>query len=86
MKGILDRFEGELAVILMEEAKEEITVKKKNLPPGSGINTIFTLTKQEGTYQITGIDSEATAQEKEKSASLTEKLRAKSKGSKFKRR
>lgn len=84
-KGILDRFEGEQAVILIEEDKEEIIVQKSELPPNSKKNTIFKLKKQNGEYRITGIDDTATNQASAKSASLMDQLRAKSKGSKFKR-
>ncbi len=85
MKGILDRFEGEWAVILIEEKNEELLVKKSVLPAGSEKNTIFNLVEKNGTYEIAGIDVLATKQAKEKSASLMDRLRAKGKGSKFKR-
>lgn len=85
-KGILDRYEGELAVILIEEENEELIVKKTELPPGSKENTIFNLSKQNGDYVIEGINMEATKKAQQKSTSLMQQLRAKSKGSKFKRR
>lgn len=85
MKGILDRFEGEQAVILIEEANDEWIVDKNDLPAGSEKHTIFKLSKENGAYTILDIDVQATEQAREKSSSLMEQLRAKSRGSKFKR-
>lgn len=85
MKGILDRFEGEQAVILVEGDKQEFTVNKTHLPLGSKPNTIFNIKKENDTYQITEINKEATTKTKQKSSSLMNQLRAKSKGSKFKK-
>jgi Ser/Thr protein kinase RdoA (MazF antagonist) len=85
MIGVLDRFEGELAVILVEEEKEEFTVDKKELPSGSEVNTLFNVTKENGNYRILEINKEATSKAQKKSANLMDQLRARSKGSKFKR-
>lgn len=86
MRGILDRFEGEQAVILIEERKAEIIIKKDELPLGSDVNTVFRIKEENGSYQITGIDRSATKKRSEQSSALMNKLRAKSKGSKFKRK
>ncbi|RLL46931.1 DUF3006 domain-containing protein [Oceanobacillus piezotolerans] len=85
MKGILDRFEGNLAIILIEETKEEIQIKKENLPEGSDVHSYFQLTKEEGTYSIVRLDKDQTEKEQQKSADLMTKLRAKSSGSKWKK-
>ena len=85
MRGILDRFEGEQAVILIEEVKQEIIVSKNNLPANSEVNTVFKLTEENGNYSIAGIDIAATKQASQESSALMDKLRKKSSGSKFKR-
>lgn len=85
MKGILDRFEGEKAVILIEEEHEEIIIDKNELPANSKVNTIFKVSKRNGSYQIDSIDTTAEKQASQKSSALMAKLRAKSSGSKFKR-
>ncbi|WP_047984253.1 DUF3006 domain-containing protein [Ornithinibacillus californiensis] len=85
MKGVLDRFEGNQAVILIEEDKAELVVAKEELPEGSDINTVFKMEKQDGSYKIVEIDHEAEKEAKETTADLLAKLRAKSNGSKFKK-
>lgn len=85
MKGILDRFEGEQAVILIDEEQTEVIVNANELPSGSKRNTMFKMEKVNGAYKIVGIDVQATKQAETKSSSLMDQLRAKSKGSKFKR-
>lgn len=85
MRGILDRFEGEQAVILIEEDQAELIIKKEELPVNSKVNTIFKISKKETDYHIEGIDIAATKQASQKSSALMDKLRSKSSGSKFKR-
>lgn len=85
MKGILDRFEGNLAVILVETEKEEFTVPKKNLPPGSQVDTYFELKKDGQSYQIIKIAETKTQKEKLKTSDLMAKLRARKTRSKFER-
>lgn len=86
MKGILDRFEGEKAVILIEEENAEIIINRSDLPVNSTVNTIFTVSKSAAGYQIDSIDLNAIKQASQKSSALMDKLRAKSSGSKFKRK
>ncbi|WP_339227145.1 DUF3006 domain-containing protein [Oceanobacillus sp. FSL K6-2867] len=85
MKGILDRFEGDKAVILIEEMKEEYIVNRSALPKGSKIETVFTVEKNQTTYNIKGIDTSNTEALAQQSSDLMAKLRAKSRGSKFKK-
>lgn len=85
MRGILDRFEKDIAVILIEEKKEEFTVPKSQLPEESKIDTYFFIEKTADGYQITGIDMEKTDQETKKASSLMDQLKAKKKTSKFKK-
>ncbi|HLR81130.1 MAG TPA: DUF3006 domain-containing protein [Bacillota bacterium] len=84
--GILDRFtDREQAVILIEEMNEELIVSKHDLPEGSRVNTYFLLEKSGDTYEMITIDEEKTRQKAQTSADLMKKLRAKSRGSKFKK-
>lgn len=85
MHGFLDRFEGNMAVILVEEVKEEFTVNKEMLPDGSDVNTYFEIEKKDGNYHIVQIDTTKTTQEKQTTSDLMAKLRAKKTGSKFKK-
>ncbi|MFC4023530.1 DUF3006 domain-containing protein [Oceanobacillus longus] len=83
MKGILDRFEGDKAVILIEEQKAEFIVGKSKLPTGSKVNTVFLMEENDGDYKILRINTEETQASAETSSNLMAKLRAKSSGSKF---
>lgn len=86
MKGILDRFEdNNNAIILIEELDEEIIIPVGELPEGSKVNTFFKMEKQCGRLQIVSIDDTTTKHEGQKTSDLMAKLRAKNKGSKFKR-
>ena len=85
MHGFLDRFEGNMAVILVEEVKEEFTVNKEMLPDGSDVNTYFEIEKKDGNYHIVQIDTTKTTKEKQTTSDLMAKLRAKKTGSKFKK-
>jgi Ser/Thr protein kinase RdoA (MazF antagonist) len=85
MKGVLDRFEDNKAVILIENTKEELIMDRSLLPAESSVNTYFTLKKKNEEYIITKIDKEATEQQAQKSSELMKKLRNKSSGSKFKK-
>ncbi|WP_163969738.1 DUF3006 domain-containing protein [Oceanobacillus halotolerans] len=64
-RGVLDRFEGGYAVILVEEFKTEFTVRKEQLPAGSKVNTWFHLTIENGEYKVVSIDDTLTENRKE---------------------
>lgn len=85
MRGILDRFEGDKAVILLQDTKEEYIVNKSELPAGSKINTVFDLEKNRTTYKIKRINISNTEEAAQQSSDLMAKLRAKSRRSKFKK-
>jgi len=85
MTGVLDRFENNKAVILIENTNEELIMDRSLLPAGSSVNTYFTLKKKNKEYIITKIDKEATEKQAQKSSELMKKLRNKSSGSKFKK-
>lgn len=86
MKGVLDRFaDHDLAVILIEDVQKEILVPIQQLPPNSKEGTWFDIKEDNGEYQIVAIDVDMTKKQMEKSLNLLKKLRANSRGSKFKR-
>lgn len=86
MKGVLDRIENQLAVILIEDINKEIIIPMKDLPPNSQEGTWFDLEELEGEIKIISIDHDLTQKEAQKSQDLLNQLRTKSKGSKFKRK
>lgn len=85
MKGVLDRIEDDMAVIIIEEVGREFTLAKEELPSGSKIGTWFAIDFSDDQYTILSIDKEKTEQAYEKSALLMKKLQQKKKRSKFKR-
>ena len=85
MRGILDRFEGDKAVILIEENNAELVIEKNELPSGSNINTVFRMEENNGNYNILSIDTNETKNDAKKSSDLMAKLRSKNSGSKFRK-
>lgn len=87
MKGVIDRFTDEdQAVILIEKLNKELVVSCDELPDGSKESDWLTLKKTNGSFKIIAIDREKTERETKTSLDLRDQLRAKSKGSKFRRR
>jgi len=86
MKGVLDRIEDGLAVILIEEKGEEFTLREQDLPVGSKEGTWFKLSYKDGNYSILAIDEKATKEQSKTSEKLLEKLQNRKKESKFKRK
>lgn len=86
MRGVLDRIEEGLAVILIEEAGKQFTLPENELPAGSEIGTSFTIAFKNNQYTIIAIDEAETKRTSEKSARLMQQLQQKKKRSKFKRR
>lgn len=85
MKGVLDRFEGNLAVILLEDEAKEFTTEKESLPKGSVVGTWFHITHNQSNYAISSIDIAETEAKSAANALLLEQLRDRKKTSKFKR-
>ncbi|WP_047981809.1 DUF3006 domain-containing protein [Ornithinibacillus contaminans] len=83
MKGVLDRFEGNLAVILIEEVQKELILDKEKLPKGSQVNTVFSIEQRDDDFHILGIDEKEEHVAKATTSDLLAKLRAKSNGSRF---
>ena len=86
MRGTLDRIEkGYLAVILLEEERQEIILPIRHLPEGSRVNSWFEIV-MDGEDIISIALDEETAEAKESEAQdLMQKLRSKRRGSRFKR-
>lgn len=75
IKAVLDRFEGDFAVLLIEHWQEEVVIPKQEMPVGSEENMWFRLEKKQDKYKVIAIDEE-TSQEKQKIArKLNNRLR-----------
>lgn len=85
MHGVLDRFEGNQAVILVEKEKAEFTVENEKLPENSTVGTWFHVTHDQESYAIVAVDIAKTEEQSTANALLMEKLRQKKKTSKLKR-
>jgi hypothetical protein len=73
MKAVIDRIEGELAVLLMgEEGKIRVNFPISLLPEGNKESDVLSITIER--------DPQATQQTKERTSSLMEKLKKKSEG------
>ncbi|SDJ80530.1 DUF3006 domain-containing protein [Sediminibacillus albus] len=87
MKGVLDRIEdGKHAVILVEGTGREFVVSKELLPKGSSVHDWLEVTIEDNQVTAVKLDKETTKNEQEKSEALINRVRAKSKGSMFKRK
>lgn len=85
MKGVLDRIEDGIAVILVEEKGDEFTIRAHDLPDGSEEGTWFRLDYGDTGYTILAIDETTTNEADERSALYFKKLQQRKKQSKFKR-
>lgn len=85
MKGMLDRFEGDKAVLLVEEAKKEWIIEQEQLPAGSKKGSWFTIEVTGEKVDSISIDSQLTKEKNQKVDDLMQAIRSQSTGSKFKR-
>lgn len=86
VKGVLDRIvDDEHAVILVEQLGKEFVISSSLLPEGSKEGTWFTLVLNEDTIVKMDIDQVQTDFIKGVIDDKLNKLRSKSKGSRFKR-
>ncbi|ERN51284.1 DUF3006 domain-containing protein [Alkalihalophilus marmarensis] len=87
VNGVLDRIvDSEYGVILVEELDKEYVVKKEMLPDGVSEGDWLTLLVEGGEIQSVEIDLVKTESVKSKVEAQVERLRKKSKGSRFKRK
>lgn len=70
MKAVLDLFEGDKAVLEVIGSKEKKTVKKSELPKGSGEGTV--VDNASGSWQL---DIDEAKKRRQKSASLLDILK-----------
>ncbi|SDL88306.1 DUF3006 domain-containing protein [Sediminibacillus halophilus] len=86
MKGVLDRIEDEkFAVILAEEEGKEFVTDKRLLPEGAKVHDRLEFTVHEGDIENIRIDKQKTSNRQENAEMLRDRMRSRSKGSKFKR-
>ena len=87
MKGIIDRFEGDLAVILIESENREIHVPIRELPDNCKVKSAVSIDKSnENVNPVITQDAKADVEKTQKSTNLREALLNKKKNSKLKRR
>lgn len=74
-KGVLDRMEGEQAIILIESIHQTIVVSNSSLPSDSQINMWFNVELIDDTYKVVSIDYQLTEKRERKSTHLVNELR-----------
>ena len=85
VKGMLDRFEGNKAVLLVEELNKEWIIERDQLPTGSKKGNWFTLEISGDKISSISMDHQLTEKKSQKVDDLMQTIRSKSTGSKFKR-
>lgn len=85
MKGMVDRYEGEQAVILAVETNQEWIVQKSDLPAGCEKGTWLSFEEKEEGLSHLQIEFGLTQEKKQSAENLLQSIRSRSKGSKFKR-
>ncbi|WP_152655357.1 DUF3006 domain-containing protein [Oceanobacillus sp. CFH 90083] len=87
MKGIIDRFEGDIAVILIEAENREIHIPANKLPEECTVKSMVNIkASEENTHSEVSLDPDSDHQNKQKSNDLRKALLNRKKGSKLKRR
>lgn len=87
MRGIIDRFEGELAVILIETENRQILVPASALPEDCTVKSTVNIEEpEERKHPKITLDPEADQENKQKSNDLRKALLDRKKGSRLKRR
>ncbi|GGP07192.1 DUF3006 domain-containing protein [Oceanobacillus neutriphilus] len=87
MKGIIDRFEGETAVILVEAESREILISSSELPEECTVKSVVRIEEsEEHTHPRITLDTEADQENKQQSGDLRKALLKRKKSSKLRRR
>lgn len=87
MRGVIDRLtDNNQAVILIESINEELVISRDELPEGAQAQDWVILERTDESYKVVAVDKEKTKRQKDHIQSLQEKLRARSRGSKFRRK
>ncbi len=79
-KAVIDRFEGNIAVVLVGEAETKLDVPRASLPKEAKEGDWLKVKLAGGKIVAAQIDAEETAKRKERIQGLMEKLRKKSSG------
>lgn len=85
MKAYFERIEEDIAVIIIEETKEQFTKPIEQLPGESVPGTWFEVTVRHNEIVEIKLDPSTTDSKKQKTEVLLAKLREKNGGSKFKK-
>ncbi|MFC2949757.1 DUF3006 domain-containing protein [Virgibacillus sediminis] len=77
VKAVVDRMEGEYAVILMENDEAEIVVPAADLPEGTRDGVWLDIELENGTLANVAIDYELTEEREQAARDMLERLKAK---------
>lgn len=86
MKGIIDRFEGDLAVILIETENREIHIPSRELPEACTVKSVVHIEESLETSPKITLDAAADQENKQKSSDLRKALLNREKNRKLKRK
>ncbi len=75
MKAVIDRFEGDLAVLILEGSQERVNVHAGQLPKKSKEGSWLQVEIENGEVRKAVIDEDETAKAKERIAEKLERLR-----------
>jgi hypothetical protein len=75
MKAVIDRFEGDLAVLILEGSQERLNVARELLPKKSREGSWLQVEMEDGEVRKAVIDEEQTARAKKRIEEKLERLR-----------
>ena len=75
MKAVIDRFEGDLAVLILEGSQERLNVARELLPKKSREGNWLQVEMEDGEVRKAVIDEEQTARAKKRIEEKLERLR-----------
>lgn len=75
MKAVIDRFEGDFAILILGDDEQRINVPRKLLPKKSREGSWLQVEIQEGEIRSAVIDDEETARAKQRISEKLERLR-----------
>jgi hypothetical protein len=75
MKAVIDRFEGNLAVLLLDEGQEQLIIPRKSLPRGVKEGHWLQVEIENGEVRSAAIDQEETAKAKQRIEQKLARLR-----------
>ena len=75
MKAVIDRFEGDLAVLILERSQERLNVARELLPKKSREGSWLQVEMEDGEVRKAVIDEQQTARAKKRIEEKLERLR-----------